>query len=109
MIRDQFSFSILRLWELFSYNIIIATRFSNDMKKPTITLDTNSIIDLERGTDEDLAQLYSWHKSGKIVIVKTDVVDTEMGNNPVSKSQEFSEDQGDGVVGHSRIGHAKIG
>ncbi len=78
------------------------------MKKPTITLDTNSIIDLEN--DPDLQVLHKLHKDGKIEIVKTDVVDTElMGGKSKKKSKEFKEDQGTGVIGHSRIGHSKVG
>lgn len=79
------------------------------MKKLTVTLDTNSIIDLEKSDDADLQQLYKWYKEGKIEIRKTDVVDTELGENTLDKSQEFDEDQGTAVVDHSRIGHAKAG
>lgn len=78
------------------------------MKKPVITLDTNCIIDLSRNTDNDLQQLHAWYQSGHIEIVKTDVADTEWQINS-SKTAEFSEDMGDGVVGHSRIGHTKVG
>lgn len=78
------------------------------MKKPIITFDTNSIIDLNRNNDIDLQQLYKWHKSGHIEIVKTDVVDTEWQTSS-PKTMEFTEDIGDGVVDHSRIGHSKIG
>lgn len=79
------------------------------MKKPTVTLDTNSIIDLEKTDDPDLKQLYEWHKENKIDIRKTDVVDTELAEHTPNKSQEFGEDQGTAVVDHSRIGHAKVG
>ena len=78
------------------------------MKKPIITFDTNSIIDLEKSDDYDLQQLYKWHKSGVIEIVKTDVADTELQTDS-SKSVEFMEDVGDGVIDHSRIDHAKVG
>ena len=78
------------------------------MKKPSITLDTNSVIYLEKGNDNDLEQLYQWHKSGHIEIFKTDVVDTERDGSS-SKSEEFKEDVGDGVIDHSRIGHTKVG
>jgi len=78
------------------------------VKKPIITFDTNSIIDLNRNNDNDLQQLYKWHKSGHIEIVKTDVADTELQTSS-SKSVEFTEDMGDGVIGHSRIGHMKVG
>lgn len=78
------------------------------MKKPVITLDTNCIIDLNKNDDNDLEQLHTWHKSGYIEIVKTDVADTELQTSS-SKTTEFAEDTGDGVVGHSRIGHTKVG
>jgi len=78
------------------------------MKKPTITLDTNSIIDLE--SDSDLQILHKLHKDGKIEIVKTDVVDTElMGGKSEKKSKNFKEDMGDAFLDHSRIGHTKVG
>lgn len=78
------------------------------MKKPTVTLDTNSIIDLE--SDPDLQILHKLHEEGKIEIVKTDVVDTElMGGKSEKKSKDFKEDMGDAVVGHSRLDHAKVG
>lgn len=78
------------------------------MKKLIITFDTNSIIDLNNSNDNDLQQLYKWHKSGYIEIVKTDVADTELQTSS-SKSMEFIEDRGDGVIDHSRIGHMKVG
>lgn len=78
------------------------------MRKITITLDTNSIIDLEKNKDSDLKQLYDWHKLQLIEIVKTDVADTELGENS-HKSADFKEDIGDGVIDNSRIGFAKMG
>jgi len=74
-------------------------------KKPVITLDTSSIIDLEHGKDADLTTLYQWHKEGLIELVKTDVVDTErMGR---AKPSDVKEDAGVGTYEHSRYEHSK--
>ena len=78
------------------------------MKKITITLDTNTIIDLEK--DPDLQSLYQLYKEGEIKIVKTDVVDTELPEDFAKrKSKEFSEDMGSGYYDNSRYGHCTYG
>jgi len=80
------------------------------LRLKTITLDTNC-INTKQGMIA-VNKLERWHKEGLVEIVKTDVMDTELGDNVASfrqkalkKSQEYHEDIGDGVWGHSRWGH----
>lgn len=76
----------------------------------TIALDTNCINAKEK--DETLNELQSLCAEGKVQIYKTDVMDTEMQDNyspGLRKSKNLTEDLGDMVVGHSRVGHGVIG
>jgi hypothetical protein len=78
--------------------------------KPILTFDTSCIYsDDDEKAPPEIRELETMHAEGKIEIVKTDVVDTELGegNEPLKqKSEQYSEDLGVGVWGHSRWGHA---
>lgn len=81
---------------------------ADDMIKPTITFDTNCIINLEH--NQYLDQLFQWSKSGQIDIFKTDVVDTELKKEEsIRKSKQIIEDMGVGRIGFMRVDHAKVG
>lgn len=77
----------------------------------TITLDTNC-INTKLGL-KAINKLEEWHKQGRVEIVKTDVMDTELmsAESPsfrekaLKKSASYHEDVGNGVWGDSRWGH----
>jgi len=61
---------------------------------------------------EAMNKIEKWHDEGLVEILKTDVMDTEFLDAPPKfrrKSQEYREDIGVFVVGHSRAGHMIIG
>jgi hypothetical protein len=78
--------------------------------RPTITFDTSCIYPSEdEKAPRAIRELERMRAEGKIEIVKTDVVDTELGEGNEAlrlKSEKYSEDLGAGVYGHSRYGHA---
>jgi len=81
--------------------------------KPTIAFDTSCIYpDEDEKAPRAIRELEKMRAEGKIEIFKTDVVDTELGeeNGPLrQKSEKYPEDLGVGVYGHSRYGHALYG
>lgn len=84
------------------------------MKIKTITIDTNC-INTKQGK-EAINKLEQWHNQGQVEVVKTDVMDTELSDGSptfrekaLKKSQDYPEDIGIGVIGHSRIGHCRVG
>ncbi len=81
--------------------------------KPTITFDTSCIYSSENEKAPlAIRELEKMHAEGLVEIVKTDVVDTELGEGNEQlklKSQKYSEDQGVGVWDHSRWDHALWG
>jgi hypothetical protein len=79
----------------------------------TVTIDSNCINTRMRLAA--MNELERLHSLGVVQLVKTDVMDTEFGNwegergqAARAKSQEFEEDIGVMVVGHSRIGFAML-
>ncbi len=75
----------------------------------TITIDTNVIN--ARGKLDAMNKLEALAQQGKVVIYKTDVLDTEMQDsyNPgLLKAKGYTEDVGIFIVGHSRVGHTKL-
>jgi hypothetical protein len=78
--------------------------------KPTITFDTSCIYSSGEEAPRAIRELEKMHAEGKIEIVKTDVMDTELGEGNERlrlKSEKFPEDMGLGVYGYSRYGHAR--
>jgi len=82
-----------------------------DKRKPVITFDTSCIYSEGRSPPE-IAELEGLHKQGRLQIVKTDVVDTELLKSRKKglkqKSAAYDEDLGVVVIGHSRVNHALI-
>ncbi len=78
--------------------------------KPTITFDTSCIYsDNDEKAPLAIRELEKLRAQSKIEIVKSDVVDTELGTSNEElkqKSEKYSEDLGALVWGHSRWGHA---
>lgn len=76
-------------------------------------IDTN-LID---NTSDAVTRLWEYHNGGWIELVKTDVLDTELGDhrNPskrdrlLDKSSGLVEQWGPAVWGHSRWGHSVLG
>jgi hypothetical protein len=84
------------------------------MARPTITIDTNCIN--VRSSLPAMTRLEHLHSDGRVEIVKTDVLDTEIpdwrgrrGRKARTKSAPLKEDIGGLVLGHSRLGHARLG
>ena len=82
----------------------------DDELRITITLDTNSIIDWANGKNPSVTRIMGLHSQGKIVVVKTDVADTELKSKTALKASEnLEEDMGYMVIGSSRLNHTIIG
>ena len=82
----------------------------DDELRITITLDTNSIVDWASGKNPSITRIMGLHSQGKIVVVKTDVADTEPKTKIALKSSEGSEeDMGYVVIGSSRSNQTRIG
>jgi hypothetical protein len=84
------------------------------MTELTITIDTNCIN--ARPSLPAMTHLERLHADGRIQIGKTDVLDTELseskgayGQAARRKSAKLVEDMGTLIIGHSRIGHARVG
>jgi len=82
------------------------------MKQISVTFDTSVIYPDDGQTPTAIRDLERLHEKGSIIIFKTDVVDTELGENKKelsAKSARFLEDMGFAVYGHSRYSHALYG
>lgn len=82
------------------------------MTRPTVTIDTNCIN--ARSSLPAMNQLERLHRDGQLELVKSDVLDTELQRSRYesvaqAKSAALGEDTGTLVIGHSRIGHARVG
>jgi len=81
--------------------------------KPTVTFDTSCIYSNEdEKAPRAIRELERIHAEGRIQIVKTDVLDTELGEGNEQlklKSEEYSEDFGVMVADLSRADHAVAG
>src|SRR4030043_2027128 len=78
----------------------------------SVYIDTNCIN--ARQKDPSLNQLEELYEQEKILIEKTDVLDTELQENkgyPLGqrKSMQYVESFGPGVVDHSRVGSSIVG
>lgn len=76
----------------------------------TITIDANVIN--AKGKIKAMNQVEQLARAGRICIVKTDTLDTELsqGYRPgLEKSSAYPEDTGVSVLDHSRLGHAVLG
>ena len=83
------------------------------MRLPTITIDTNCIN--AKPSLRAMTRLEQLHSEGRVQIVKTDVLDTELsewqghlGELARRKSAQLREDIGVWVLGHSRLGHMQL-
>jgi len=79
----------------------------------TVTIDTNCIN--ARSSLSAMTQLEQLHSEGRVQLVKTDVLDTELsgwggrrGQRARTKSAPLREDIGVWVLGHSRLGHTRL-
>ena len=83
------------------------------MPLPAITVDTNCIN--ARSSLSAMNHLERLHSEGRITLVKTDVMDTELstwdggrGSRARQKSAHLQEDVGVLVLDHSRLDHARL-
>ena len=83
------------------------------MAPPRITIDTNCIN--ARSSLPAMTRLEYLHSEGRVQIVKTDVLDTELsewqghrGERARRKPAQLHEDIGVWVLGHSRLGHTRL-
>ncbi len=84
-------------------------------KQLKLTIDTNLVNALQKLPE--MNQIEELERQGRVKIVRTDVMDTELLGQKeqrprelrLSKSSQFEEVIGAGVAGHSRAGHAVAG